>query len=217
MGAITVAAGVNGAGKSTIIGRYIVLAGGEYYNPDERTSAYVQAGLRADEANLRSWQDGFSALQRAVDSNGHFTFETTLGGKSIVTELFRALALGRSLTIYYVGLDSVDRHLQRVAARVRRGGHNIPETKIRERYQTSRENLLGFIGTQANIRAWDNSDEDEKGLPRPVEVLCIERNRLKYPDTLQALKATPDWAKPLVARALAVCSLPAALRRGRQG
>src|SRR5690606_18626324 len=138
-------------------------AGGDYYNPDERTRAYIKAGLDPDDANSRAWQDGFDALKRAIDANASFTFETTLGGKSIVVELFRALALGRRLTIYYVGLESVDLHIRRVAARVRCGGHDIPAAKIRERFAHSRDNLLGFIGTRASIRAWDNSDEDESG------------------------------------------------------
>ncbi|MEW6168745.1 MAG: AAA family ATPase [Pseudomonadota bacterium] len=212
VGEIIVAAGVNGAGKSTIVGRYVQDAGGAYYNPDERTRAYVEAGLSQDDANGRSWQDGYEALKRAIDTGTNFTFETPLGGKRIVAELFRALARGRGLTIYYVGLESVELHLQRVAARVRRGGHDIPAAKIRERFAHSRENLLGLIGTQASIRVWDNSEKDGHGLPRPVDVLGIESNRLKYPDTLKAVKATPSWAKPLVARALEVCDLPAALR-----
>lgn len=213
IGEIIAAAGVNGAGKSTIIGRYIESVGGNYYNPDERTRAFVKAGLSADDANGRSWQEGYEALRRAIDNGTTFTFETTLGGKSIVAELFRALARGRKLTIYYVGLESVELHLQRVAARVKHGGHDIPEAKIRERFTNSRENLLGFIGTQASIRIWDNSDEDEQGLPRPTDVLRIENNRLKYPNTLKTLNATPAWAKPLLACALEVCDLPAALKK----
>lgn len=215
VGDIIVATGVNGAGKSTILGRHIQSVGGAYYDPDERTRAHVRAGLSRDDANGRSWREGYEALRRAIDAGTTFTFETTLGGRSIVAELFRALARGRNLTIYYVGLESVELHLQRVAARVKRGGHDIPEAKIRERFASSRENLLGLIGTQASIRVWDNSDEDDKGLPRPIDVLRIENNRLKYPTTVKALKATPAWAKPLLARALELCDLPAALRNTR--
>jgi predicted ABC-type ATPase len=212
-GEIIVAAGVNGAGKSTIIGEYAKNNGAAYFNPDERTREFVEAGLDEAAANARSWQEGFDALKSAIDRKASYTFETTLGGKSIVTELFRALARERPVTIYYVGLSSVDLHLRRVAARVKRGGHDIPEEKIRERYLSSRENLLGFIGTKASLRIWDNSDEDAGGKPKPVDVLIIEDKRLIYPGTVKALKATPNWAKPLVQRALEVCKLPIALKR----
>lgn len=218
---IIVAAGVNGAGKSTIIGKYIESAGGAYYNPDARTRALIEGGLSEEQANARSWQEGYDALRQAIDANASFIFETTLGGRSIAAELFRALALGRDLTIHYVGLADVDLHIRRVAARVRRGGHDIPEQKIRERFTTSRENLLSFIGTNASIRAWDNSEEDTDGRPRPVEVMRIQANRLLYPGTVRALAATPGWAKALVRRALDVCEEPAALkqagRRTRRG
>ncbi len=214
-GEIVVAAGVNGAGKSTIVGEYMKRNGAPYFNPDERTRAYLQAGLDEAEANARSWQEGYEALKHAIDGNTSFTFETTLGGKSIVAELFRALARDRPVTIYYVGLDSVDLHLARVAARVKRGGHHIPEAKIRERFVSSRENLLGFIGTQASLRVWDNSEEDPDGVPLPKDALIIEGNRMRYPDTPKALKATPGWARPLVQRALEVCHLPSGIRRNR--
>ena len=36
-GIITVLAGVNGAGKSSVAGNYIRQTGGDYYNPDEAT------------------------------------------------------------------------------------------------------------------------------------------------------------------------------------
>ncbi|MDP9141014.1 MAG: zeta toxin family protein [Pseudomonadota bacterium] len=212
-GEIIVAAGVNGAGKSTIIGQYAKNNGAPYFNPDERTRDYVKAGFDEFEANARSWQEGFDALTRAIDNSTSYTFETTLGGKSIITELFRALARGRPVTIYFVGLNSIELHLRRVAARVKRGGHYIPEEKIRERYVTSRENVLGFIGTQASLRVWDNSEEDAGGRPRPVDVLIIEGKQILYPDTAKALKATPTWAKPLMQRALESCKIPAALRR----
>lgn len=212
-GVVVVAAGVNGAGKSTIIGRYIEKSGGAYYNPDARTRALIKAGLREDDANARSWQEGFDALKQAIDDAASFTFETTLGGKSIAAELFRALALGRDVTIYYVGLKDVDLHIQRVAARVKRGGHDIPEQKIRERITASRENLLNFIGTQASIRIWDNSDEDPNGEPMPVEVLSIQSNRLLFPDSTKALRSVPIWAKALVKRAMDVCKIPDALKR----
>lgn len=209
---IVVAAGVNGAGKSTIIGRYIKSTGGAYYNPDERTRALVKAGLRQDQANGRSWQEGFEALKHAIDTASAFTFETTLGGQQITSELLRALALEREVTIHYVGLEGVDLYLKRVAARVRRGGHDIPEAKIRQRMTSSRANLLKFIGTQANIRAWDNSEEDPDGRPLPVEVLRMQNRRLLFPDTGEALQSSPGWARALIKKALDVCTLPDALK-----
>lgn len=212
-GTITVAAGVNGAGKSTIIGQYLKLQGAGYYNPDERTEALRAAGKAAGDANEQAWNEGFAALGRAIDEGKAWTFETTLGGASVTSELLRALAKGRGVTIYYVGLDRVERHLQRVAARVARGGHDIPEAKIRERCTTSLANLMKFIGTRASIRVWDNSEEDADGIPCPVDVLAIEAGRLLYPANVAELAATPAWARGLVQHAMEQCAVAPPLKR----
>jgi predicted ABC-type ATPase len=48
------------------------------------------------------------------------------------------LAAGTYARIWYVGLDTVERHIAHVRSRVARGGHDIPAPKIRERYDRSR-------------------------------------------------------------------------------
>ncbi|MEO6025767.1 MAG: hypothetical protein ABIR79_02740 [Candidatus Binatia bacterium] len=43
------------------------------------------------------------------------------------------------------GLSSPERHLARVAARVRCGGHDIPEHDVRRRYDERRHNLVVLL------------------------------------------------------------------------
>ena len=42
-------------------------------------------------------------------------------------------------------------------ARVRRGGHDIPEPDIRRRYQHSRLNLIALLPNITGLRLYDNS------------------------------------------------------------
>lgn len=203
-GRITVTAGTNGAGKSSIVAPFIRAAGGTYYNPDEYTKALVDGSMGLEQANALAWRKGFAALRSAIDSNTDFVFETTLGGRSVTTELLRALALGREVVILYVGLASPELHIRRVAERVARGGHDIPESKIRERYDASRENLLKFIGTQATIRVWDNSDQNKDGSPSARLVLDIRGGKLRFPKQSK-LALVPAWAKAFAAKALQHC------------
>ncbi len=202
-GHILVAAGPNGAGKSSIVAPLVRAAGGLYFNPDEYTRDLVAIGLPLDQANVLAWRKGYDGLQRAIDQNQNFAFETTLGGASITIELLRALALGRRVTLLYVGLASPELHVQRVAERVARGGHDIPEAKIRERFDNSRANLLKFIGTRAEIRVWDNSHQTADGKPAPVEVFRIQNRKLLIPRGDEVAQ-TVSWAQPLVAKALAI-------------
>lgn len=114
----------------------------------------------------------------------------------------RALAFERNVVILFVGLASAELHIQRVRERVARGGHDIPEAKIRERFDAARENLLSFIGTRATIRVWDNSTQTADGKPAAAsEVFRIEKRQLVLPESADPAD-TINWARPLLAQAL---------------
>lgn len=157
-----------------------------------------------DQANGIAWRLGFGALQRAISSHGDFTFETTLGGRSIAHELHRAIKAGLKVHIWYVGLASPELHIARVRARVARGGHDIPEAKIRERYPQSLSNLVSFIGAAAEVHVFDNSGESADGLPQARRVFRMRGQRIIEPDLETLMSQTPNWAKPVVAAAVKV-------------
>lgn len=202
-GTITVLAGVNGAGKSSVGGAFLRQAGSEYYNPDEITREILRRnpGLSAAEANSLAWTMGKERLERAIAEGSDFAFETTLGANTIPDLLVRAARNDMAVRVWFVGLSSVEHHLRRVAARVAAGGHDIPERKIRERWESSRLNLVRLLPHLSELALWDNSAESDldKTAPRPVLLLHIVEERIIAPETLAA---TPSWAKAIVAAAL---------------
>jgi predicted ABC-type ATPase len=199
---IVVVAGTNGAGKSSIAGEVAGGLGGGYFDPDLRAARLAATGLSPQEANAAAWREGYDALRQAVDRGTDFNFETTLGGDSIVRELHRALELRREVHIFYVGLSSPEMHVERVRARVARGGHDIPEARIRERYTKSLANLISLIGKATSLHVFDNSIESRTGLPKAKLVFRMKRTRIVEPVKEMLLRETPEWAKPLVAAAL---------------
>lgn len=203
-GRIIVAAGTNGAGKSAIVGEFLAARGGAYFNPDLFARKLVESGVSAEQANSQAWNLGFGALQRAIAANEDFSFETTLGGNSVVRELHRAVEAGLGVYIWYVGLASPELHIARVRARVARGGHAIPAAKIRERYPKSLANLVGLIGKATEIHVFDNSVESTSGLPVAQLVFRMRGARIVEPDIQSLVSQTPNWAKPIVAAALRV-------------
>lgn len=202
-GTITVLAGIDGAGKSSVAGAYIRQAGGDYYNPDEFTRTLLGAnpGLASAEANSLAWTRGKELLEHAIVEGTDFVFETTLGAKSLPRLLARAAKDGMAVKIFFVGLASVEHHLRRVASRVAAGGHDIPEAKIRQRWENSRINLIALMPHLAELMVWDNSAEADfsTGAPAPVLLLHLRAGKIVAP---RNLTATPDWAKPIVAVAL---------------
>jgi predicted ABC-type ATPase len=199
-----VLAGVNGAGKSSIAGAMFRETGGSYYNPDDAARLLRKANprLSQSEANGVAWQQGRRLLERAIAERLDFALETTLGANTIPRLLAAASDGGAEVRIWYAGLDSVQRHIERVRARVRKGGHDIPEADIRRRFDNSRLNLIHLMPKLAALRVYDNSEEADpaKGrAPDPKLVLHLERGRIAGP---RDLVRTPEWAKPIVAAAM---------------
>jgi len=199
-----VLAGVNGAGKSSIGGAAIRDAGAEYFNPDEvaRALRAQRPALDATQANAIAWQQGRRLLERAIAERLDYAFESTLGGSTIPQLLAQAAAAGFEVRIWYVGLATAELHLDRVRARVRAGGHDIPEADIRRRWQHSRLNLVALLPHLAALRVYDNSaaaDPAAGQAPRPALLLHLVDGEVIGPEDLSA---TPAWARPIVAAAL---------------
>jgi predicted ABC-type ATPase len=200
---LTVLAGVNGGGKSSVGGQALRDSGAEYFNPDEhaRRLRAAQPHLPRERANAISWAYGKAKLEEAIAKGTDFTFESTLGGKSITSLLLQAARNGHQIDIWFVGLESVELHLARVARRVSKGGHPIPEADIRKRWIGSRENLIRLIPRVTTLRVFDNSAEvPAESVPKPTLLLSIDCGRLTHPGPDQ-VHGMPGWAKPIIAAA----------------
>ncbi|HEY4641138.1 MAG TPA: AAA family ATPase [Thermoanaerobaculia bacterium] len=202
---IFVLAGVNGAGKSSVGGYRIRRRGDEYFNPDEAAATLVnEQGIPLGEANALAWTQGKELLETAIRERLDFAFETTLGGNTIPALLRQAADEGIEVLIWFVGLESVEKHMQRVRARVEAGGHDIPEDKIRERWNGSRRNIINLLPYLTELRVFDNSaerDPDSGENPPPKLLLHWNRGRILAPPVSE-LEATPEWAKPILAAAI---------------
>lgn len=201
---IYVVAGVNGAGKSSVLSAPFLAKGVEVFNPDAAAQELIVAnpGLELAEANSVAWRQGRDLLERAINQELDFAFETTLGGQSITALLQRALASGQEVLVLYVGLATPELHIQRVRHRAASGGHDIPDDIIRRRYDSSRGNLIRLLPRLTELRVFDNSaeaDPEAASKPTPIEILRTERGRV-----VQSVEpaAVPEWAKPIVAAAL---------------
>ena len=201
---IYVLAGVNGAGKSSIGGAAFRASGAYYYNPDEAARALMAANpaLAQADANSAAWHQGVTLLKRAIAERKDFAFETTLGANTIPRLLAQAAKEGIEIYIWYVGLSTPELHIERVQARVRRGGHDIAAEHIYRRFEHSRLNLIELMPQLTALRVFDNSANSDPATgktPQPKLVLHLERGKIR---NSQDLRHTPEWAKPIVATAL---------------
>jgi len=203
---IVVLAGVNGAGKSSIAGGFTDKAGGSCFNPDmvAREIRALHPDISDAIANSHAWQIGRALLEQAIAGGRDYRFETTLGGRTVAQLLERAVGAGHRLNIWFCGLASPEMHLARVAARVARGGHDIPPEIIRERWKTSRGNLIRLLPLIHHLRVYDNSEEADPAAghaPRPVLWLEMKEGRITAPADLSG---APEWVQPILSAAIAL-------------
>jgi predicted ABC-type ATPase len=196
---ITVLAGTNGTGKSSIGGARLEAARTPFYNPDVETQALIAAnpGMTLDEANAAAWRIGKERPEAAIAERHSFNFETTLGGTTIARLLAKAHADGLRVRVWYCGLSDPELHIARVRARVSHGGHDIPETKIRERFDASRNNLCTILPSLDELMLYDNSTEGDPHSgesPQPVQLLHFRDGKI-----LSRVSSMPNWAKPIAA------------------
>lgn len=187
------------------MGAAVRAAGGDFINPDELARDLRSAcpGLTATEANAAAWLKGKEQLEQVIATRAHYAFETTLGGRTITQLLDTALAAGLEVHVIYVGLSSAEQHIARVHARVIRGGHDIPEATIRERYDASRKNVIRLMPRLTSLRVLDNSVEappEDDAAPAPVLLFETAGGVLQVHVPAEQM---PDWAKPLFMAALA--------------
>jgi predicted ABC-type ATPase len=139
---IFVVAGPNGAGKSTtapalLRDRFHIQ---RYLNADT-----IAAGISAFNPDSTAFQAGrimLQEMQRLRERKETFAFETTLSSRSYAQWLDQARSVGYKVGFLFLALPSAEAALERVAHRVRAGGHDIPEVVVRRRYERGLSNFF---------------------------------------------------------------------------
>lgn len=136
---LLVVAGANGSGKTTFALRYQEIHGYPFLNAD-----MIAAELSPSDPARSAIQAGRIFSQRlndAIESGESFIVETTMSGTSLKRSLLKAMKLDYKLTITFVFLKSPEACIARIAERVAKGGHHIPEDDVRRRYNRSLRNF----------------------------------------------------------------------------
>jgi len=120
----TLFAGVNGAGKSTF---YSQLSDknnfGIRINADEILKSQFKSdgAWKSPDAQIAAGRTAVKMIRECVNGNNSFNQETTLTGRTIISNMEKAKANGFKINLFYVGLESAQKSIDRVAARVEEG------------------------------------------------------------------------------------------------
>jgi predicted ABC-type ATPase len=179
-------AGPNGAGKSTFVKEVLERETHLPFINADVIAAQRWPGRESEHAYEAST---LATKQRdaALAARQSFITETVFSHVSKVELVKQALAAGYLVTLEVI-LVPEDLAVARVAHRVEGGGHTVPETKIRERY----ERLWDFI-VQARELADRTMVYDNSRATTPFRLVAsYERGRLLGDPTW------PVWAHPVL-------------------
>jgi predicted ABC-type ATPase len=155
---VIVIAGPNGAGKTTLAPSLLRDRLGllEYVNAD--TIAQGLSAFQPEQVAIEAGRITLQRLRNLAEKRVSFAFESTLAGRSYAVWLDRLRQQGYQFDLLFVWLSSPEIAIQRVAERVRDGGHSIPEEVIRRRYQSGLRNFFSLYQPIAdNWVVYDNS------------------------------------------------------------
>ena len=139
---VVIIAGPNGAGKSTFAPD---LLREHYSNIPFLNADSIAEGLSLDSnVEIKAGRIMLTRMQEFARSQESFAFETTLSARTYLRFLKANQANGYSVQLAFLWLPDVELSIQRVAERVRIGGHNIPVDTIRRRFDRGLKNFLNL-------------------------------------------------------------------------
>lgn len=180
---MTVFAGTNGAGKSTLSMQMREWLG-ELVDPDQIARELKPEDPRS--ADLSAGREAVKRVRSLIKSGENFAIETTLSGSFVLKHMQIAKEYGYEIVVYYIGLEDVQMHIDRVASRVEQGGHWIAEEDIRYRYGQSLQNLKPALAIADQVIIIDNTYE-------PLIVAEIVQGHLIF-----TVESIPTWSNPVL-------------------
>lgn len=148
--------GCNGAGKTTLARELLPRLGlMRFLNADE-----IARGLSPLDPTLCAFKAGRLLIEEAREllaAKASFAIESTLSGKTYVAMIREAKAAGYRFVLHYILIGSSTQAVDRVALRVRIGGHHVPEDDVRRRFDRSRKHFLeDYLPLADEWVLWDN-------------------------------------------------------------
>ncbi len=134
-------AGPNGSGKTTFAREFLPRETDVIHFVNADLIASGLSPLRPELAARHAGRLLLLELSRLAKSRRSFSFESTLSGRAYLHLLQGWKTTGYTIRIVFLTLSSPQLALQRIAARVEQGGHDVPRVDVLRRFQRSWHNF----------------------------------------------------------------------------
>lgn len=141
-------------------------------NQETKITIAVKNGMIVVKSNYSPYDSAIAAdflRRQLLSSRETFTFETVLSHSSKIDLLLDSKSAGYKNYLYFICTVSPLINIERVAQRVKLGGHDVPQDRIIERYFKSLIALAEIIPLCHRVYLFDNSTE-EKSLQPVAEI-----------------------------------------------
>lgn len=161
--------GPNGSGKSTIIAEQQSLPDfpKRYINADDVARTTFAHINDTTARNLAAAEEAQRRRLAALQTGESFAFETVMSTPAKLALIAEAQQRGYYVDLFFVATRSPDLNVERVAARVKKGGHGVDPVKIVERYHRCLQLLPAAFEMASSAAVVDNSRITDTGNPAP--------------------------------------------------
>lgn len=156
---LLVIAGPNGSGKSSLISESELFIGDfEIINPDNYARG-TPGFNNLKEQYIIAMDVCENIRNNLLELGKSFGFETVASKQDKIEFIKKAESKGYVICLLFVTAGSPEKCCERIAQRVRKGGHNVPREKVYQRYDRTMNNLHLLIELSDEAMVFDNSGE----------------------------------------------------------
>lgn len=136
---VVIVAGANGVGKTTFALQFLQENDFEFLNADE-----IAKQLSAENPTEKKISAGklfFRKLRETIAQNNSVLLESTLSGRYLQKFFEVWQNNDYQIQIVFIFVESPEVSIARIAERVKKGGHFVPDEDVRRRFERGKENF----------------------------------------------------------------------------
>lgn len=191
---LTVIAGHNGAGKSSVGPSLLPpeIAARPIFDGDQAILKAVQEALRETSVRELAQEMGYAnasklfldLCQKALEERAHFAYEGHFIGENSFDVIRQFKAAGYQTSMVFMGLDSLEQSKDRVAQRTAMGGHYVAPWVVAFNYETNPRLIDSHLALLNQLTIYDTS-----GI-KPVPLVQYGEGQLLY-----KAASLPQWLR----------------------
>jgi predicted ABC-type ATPase len=190
-------AGPNGAGKSLFSSTLVqidfeIFDGDRYISQLKQKYPETGSDVLQEHVNEHYFKE---AKEKAIKAKKSFAFETNFSSTDPTKSLREFKEAGYKTHLIFIGMNTIADCIQRVAIRVKKGGHKVPEESIIFNFEQGYANLYQYFKEFDTITLFTNTIASNDLYKLPGKILSLNNGNIKFYE-----QQFPNWIKTFIER-----------------